>query len=89
MTSTPISCSLYDYIEIACIYHYPVLLTLKSGEKIKGIAEDTSINANKTECLKLIEDESKKMIDVPLSDLVQMQSLVNNPHFELVDFHPK
>ncbi|HFU74774.1 MAG TPA: transcriptional antiterminator, partial [Arcobacter sp.] len=26
-----ISCHQYDYIEIACMYHYPVALTLKSG----------------------------------------------------------
>ncbi|WP_246747355.1 Rho-binding antiterminator, partial [Vibrio cholerae] len=27
-----VSCSQYDYIELACLFHLPVKLTMKSGE---------------------------------------------------------
>lgn len=48
-----ISCNEYDYIEIVCLYRYPVRLTMKVGESIKGVALDTSRNESKNECIKL------------------------------------
>lgn len=87
MTSTPILCELYDYIEIACTFHYPVLLRLDNGEEFKGIATDTLLKPNKTEYLILTEEASKRTIQVALDKLTQMQALVKNPHFDKVDFH--
>ena len=49
----PISCDLYDYIEIACLYKIPVRLELKDGSFIEGNADDTIINDDKDECMKL------------------------------------
>jgi Rho-binding antiterminator len=89
MTSTPIACELHDYIEIACTFRYPVLLTLESGEKLNGIATNILIKQGKGECLILREDISKETIEIPLNNLVQMQSLIKNPHFGKVDFHPQ
>ncbi|GIU24670.1 Rho-binding antiterminator [Shewanella schlegeliana] len=48
-----ISCNQYDYIEIVCLYRYPIALKLKSGETINGIALDTTRDAKKRECIKL------------------------------------
>lgn len=31
-----LSCEQYDYIEIACMHRYPVLLTLKTGQEISS-----------------------------------------------------
>nr|WP_261833361.1 Rho-binding antiterminator [Vibrio ishigakensis] len=33
-----ISCSQYDYIELICLYRYPVKLELKSGSVVTGSA---------------------------------------------------
>ncbi|MDF5463594.1 Rho-binding antiterminator, partial [Vibrio parahaemolyticus] len=48
-----ISCNDYDYIEIACTYQYPIILTLKSGEIIHCSAKDTSLNNEREECIKV------------------------------------
>ncbi|TBR42478.1 transcriptional regulator [Marinomonas agarivorans] len=48
-----ISCQQYDYIEIACLFRLPIELTLHTGEKVSGVAQTTSYNQNKEECLQL------------------------------------
>lgn len=49
-----ISCNNHDYIEIACMYRYPVVINFKSGFEITGVAIDTYINTSRQECLKII-----------------------------------
>ncbi|ABZ77404.1 transcriptional antiterminator, Rof [Shewanella halifaxensis HAW-EB4] len=53
-----ISCNQYDYIEIVCLYRYPIALKLKSGETISGIALDTARDSKKRECIKLTYQDS-------------------------------
>jgi Rho-binding antiterminator len=79
-----ISCQQYDYIEIACLYHYPVALTLKSGSIIKGIALDTARNEARQECIKIQTQESDSLI--VLDDIATLEVSVANPHFERVTF---
>ncbi len=50
MPYTPIQCQLYDYIEIACLRHYTLLIKLLDGSEILGKAETTKIE-NKQEFL--------------------------------------
>jgi len=47
----PISCNLYDTIEIVCMFHYPITLTLRDKTKISGIALDTKRNDERLECV--------------------------------------
>lgn len=47
LVKSMISCEQYDYIEIVCLYHYPIELTMKSGERINGVALDTKRNDQK------------------------------------------
>lgn len=86
MKPKPMLCELHDYIEIACMFRYPVLLLLDSDEEIKGIATDTLIKKDKSEYLILTKENSKEKIEVALTKLVKMESLVQNPHFESVNF---
>ncbi|NOH95986.1 Rho-binding antiterminator [Vibrio sp. 99-70-13A1] len=79
-----ISCNHYDYIEIVCLYKYEVLLTLKSGESIQGVANDTKRNENKQECI-LIKRETDSVL-VVLDELVRLEVLTQNPKFKLVTF---
>ncbi|MFD2097606.1 Rho-binding antiterminator [Corallincola platygyrae] len=79
-----ITCAQYDYIEIACMYRYPVELTLKSGEVLSGVAIDTQRNSAKQECI-LVEQKQGKHL-VVLDELVAMEVTVENPHFKRVIF---
>lgn len=79
-----ISCNQHDYIEIVCMYHYPVRLTMKSGAVIQGIAQDTQRNDNRDECIKITADGHEHLI--VLSELIQLDVCVENPHVNSVVF---
>ncbi|KAB2823138.1 MULTISPECIES: Rho-binding antiterminator [Aliivibrio] len=79
-----ISCNEYDYIEIVCLYRYPVRLTMKVGESIKGVALDTSRNESKNECIKLNTNETEILVE--LDGISKLEVLVDNPHFSEVIF---
>ena len=79
-----ISCAHYDYIEIACMYHYEIRLTLKSGEIIEGIALDTARNVSLEECIKIKTDQTENL--VILNHIVTLEALINNPHFQTISF---
>lgn len=79
-----ISCNDYDYIEIACLYRYPVRLTLKSGQTIEGKALDTARNQDKQEAIKLDQNGVEQL--VVLDDLSSLEVLVDNPHFNKKSF---
>ncbi len=79
-----LSCEHYDTIEIACMYRYPVELTLKSGVQINGIAIDTARNENKQECLRLQTGNGELL--VVLDDLLKLLVTVDNPHVTQVEF---
>ena len=79
-----ISCHLHDYVEVVCLYQYPIKLTLKSGLLITGIARDTVYNDMRQECLKL--DVAGKECLVVLDDLSHLEVRVPNPHFQAVAF---
>ena len=82
--NTMISCHQYDYIEIVCLYHYPVKLTLKSGQIIEGIALDTARNDDREECIKL--DDKGVAVYIVLSDITLLSVDVENPHIKQVSF---
>lgn len=79
-----ISCSDYDYIEIACSYRYPIRLTLKSGDIVDGIAKDTALNNDREECILVESDNAERL--VVLDNILKMEVCVENPHFKLVTF---
>lgn len=80
----PISCNLYDTIEIVCMFHYPVTLTLVNGQSITGIAKDTARNTQNEECIELdVEGEGTLVV---LSQLDSMHVNIANPHLSTVNF---
>lgn len=79
-------CELHDYIEIACTFRLPIALSMTSGKELKGIAVDTLIKPDKTEYLMFIEEGSEEAIALTMNELVQMKALVENVHFEIVNF---
>ncbi|MCL1039439.1 Rho-binding antiterminator [Shewanella submarina] len=50
-TYQAIPCARYDYLELACIRHYPLALELRSGEVLHGKAVTTETRADKSEWL--------------------------------------
>ena len=79
------SCEQHDYIEIACLYRYSVILTLKSGEIISGIAFDTTRDQHRQECIQILVDDTVKI--VPLAEINCMKSTKPNPYFNRIDFN--
>ena len=76
-----ISCSEYDYIEIVCLYHYPVKLTMKTGAVIDGVALDTKPN----ERFLLNINGLETLVD--LNNISKLEVRVNNPHFTEIIFN--
>ncbi|EWH11779.1 hypothetical protein DS2_03110 [Catenovulum agarivorans DS-2] len=79
-----ISCSDYDYIEIVCLFNYPIQLTLKNGDCIIGTALDTARNDAREECIKL--NVAGKDTLVVLDLIAKLRVTVDNPHFVEVAF---
>ncbi|EGR0486460.1 Rho-binding antiterminator, partial [Vibrio cholerae] len=68
-----VSCSQYDYIELACLFHLPVKLTMKSGEVYYGVAADTQRNSQKQECIALRGEEETWLLET--DQLSSMEAL--------------
>jgi len=79
-----VSCQQYDYVEIACMYKFPLILTLKSGENLEGIAHDTKIDKNHKECIIIKSADEEKVI--VMDQIAKMEVKVENPHFQFVEF---
>ena len=79
-----ISCNQHDYIEIVCMYRYPIKLTLKSGDIIQGIAQDTERNDKRDECIKINIDGVERL--VILEEIKTLEVTVDNPHLQKIGF---
>ena len=79
-----ISCNQHDYIEIVCMFRYPLRLTLKSGQLIEGIAVDVALNEDRLECLEM--DINGQQHAIILDQISQLEVAVANPHFDKVCF---
>ncbi|MBU2919481.1 Rho-binding antiterminator [Psychrosphaera sp. F3M07] len=79
-----ISCNEYDYVEIVCMYRYPVNITLKTGLIIEGIALDTQYNAERKECIKVDIDDKETLIT--LASIAMLEVGIENPHFKQIFF---
>lgn len=79
------SCSDYDYIEIVCMYRYPIAITLASGVQLECIARDTKRDEQKRECIQV--DNQGELQLIVLDELRTLEVLVDNPHFTKVTFN--
>ena len=77
-----ISCQQYDYIEIACMYRYPIKLTMKSGIVIEAKALDTARNENHQECIKIQSDNNEKLI--VLDEIATLEVSIKTSHFQVL-----
>tara|TARA_R110002049_G_scaffold17089_8_gene67014 strand:+ start:1612 stop:1857 length:246 start_codon:yes stop_codon:yes gene_type:complete len=79
-----ISCDQHDYIEIACMYRYPIRISLKSNSTLDCTAIDTHQNEHRNECIKVEFNGIEKLI--VLNDIDKIEVLIDNPHFNYVSF---
>lgn len=79
-----VSCNEYDYVEIVCLYHYLIKLTMKVGQVIEGIALDTQYNDQREECIKVNVGGIETII--PLDTISILEVAIDNPHFQRVSF---
>jgi len=79
-----LACSDYDYIEIVCMFHYPLKISQKSGEVIVCIAQDTARNEAREEVIKVTAAGKEQL--VVLDEIATLEVLVDNPHFQKISF---
>lgn len=75
-----LSCNQYDYIEIVCMYRYPIKLTMKSGNTIEGVALDTQPN----ERIKMKIGDAETLVN--LDEISKLEVQIENPHFTEITF---
>lgn len=80
-----VSCSQYDYIELACLFHLPVKLTMKNGEVYYGVAADTQHDPQKHECIQLRGEDQTWLLAT--EQLSSMEALSEQPHFSVIRFN--
>ncbi|MDN3650151.1 Rho-binding antiterminator [Reinekea marina] len=79
-----LSCEYHDYIEIVCMFRYPVKLTLVTGDVILGTALDTVRNEANAECVKLTLDDSVFLQEI--GSIKSLEVTIDNPHVKQVNF---
>ena len=79
-----LSCNEHDYIEIVCMYHYPLELKMKSGHIINCTAIDTVLNEARVECIKVGIDDKENL--VILSEILSLEVCIKNPNFQKIVF---
>lgn len=79
-----ISCNAHDYIEIVCMYHFPIKITMKSGEIVECTALDTHYNSAREECIKVNVKGIKS--EVIVGNISQLEVCIDNPHFKQISF---
>ncbi len=79
-----INCDQHDYIEIVCMYRYPVKITLASGDIVEGIAMDTARDEQHAECIKIGDEKNQQLI--VLDEIKTLEVTEENPHVRRVDF---
>lgn len=79
-----ITCSEYDHIEIVCLYHYPIEISLKSGKVLTCIAIDTKRNIDRMECIEVdVRGDTQLVL---LDNIAKLVVTIENPHFKKVNF---
>ncbi len=78
-----ISCTLHDYIEIACLYGYQIKLRLKDEQTVEGKAINILSTSEKREYLLL---DCGQQINIELIEIKELQVLTAQAKFQSVSF---
>lgn len=81
-----LSCELYDYLEIACMYAYQVELELKDGQRHTGKPQTVTILDHLEYLLFQPDTDPKKEIKLSVIEIKSMRVLTKNARFEFIEF---
>lgn len=79
-----ISCEQFDYIELVCLFQYPVQLEMMDGALVQGIAKDTKRSEKGEECIELEVDGQPQLL--VLEQVKKLVVQVSNPHLQEISF---
>ncbi|PTQ69204.1 Rho-binding antiterminator [Pseudomonas sp. GV071] len=79
----PLDCDLYDYLEMACLYQYRVLVEMVEGGRFEAVALDTHTNARKEEFLVVQVDDEK--VELRIDRLLAITPLNEKAKFGRVE----
>lgn len=78
--SKVLSCDLHDYLEIICMFHYQVRLTLEDGTTVVGEAVDVTSKApNEWLSVRMIQNE---LVQVEVADIALITVLTEGARFK-------
>ena len=81
-----LSCDLYDYMEIACMYAYKIELQLKDGQRYTGKPRTIIISDHKEYLMFLPDAVPARELQLNLLELKSMRVLSENARFEFIEF---
>lgn len=85
----PIDCGIHDQLELVCIDHYHIRLTLKDGTSVEGRANTWFTDKSKAEFLKLDwlkPDANGNGTDVRLDQIRTLQVMTTQARIRTIDF---
>lgn len=80
----PINCNTHDYLEIASLYAYELIIELKNNEIIRAKAKTTETKSSKIEYL-VVESEST-IFEIPMTEISRITTTSSSASFRVVDF---
>ena len=86
MSQDSISCALYDYLEVACLYKIDVTLTFVDGTTRRGTPITLRARKGDGEYLIFLPYDQPEPVEIRLSTLQAMLAIADNPHFDHVVF---
>ena len=75
----PMNCDLHDYLEIACMRRYRLVIELKDGAQLKAKALTTRTSSNKEEFLVVVTADGQQ--EIRLDQLLAITPLDANAQF--------
>lgn len=82
----PLDCDRHDYLEIACLYRYRLLIELTDGSRCEAIALTTRTDASKAEFLSVQSGEQVR--EIRLDQLLAITPLDPAARFGRVELAP-
>jgi Rho-binding antiterminator len=83
----PVSCSLYDHVEVACLQHYHLAIELRDGTRLEAEAITTETDAQKQEFL--VVRDARGLQRLRLDSLLAITPLTANARFGRIEPGPR
>ncbi|MDG9924975.1 MULTISPECIES: Rho-binding antiterminator [unclassified Pseudomonas] len=83
----PVSCSLYDHLEVACLQHYRLAIELRDGTRLEAEAITTETDEQKREFL--VVRDARGLHRLRLDHLLAITPLTDNARFDRIEPGPR